>query len=90
MMVRRKRQFIGFGFDPGESAHHFAVIIPEKEDDPVTIDERFEWNDELDFSLTVSRARGAETRASIESLFENVENVVPQNIMISLDRSISK
>jgi hypothetical protein len=40
--------------------------------------------------LTVARARAAETRASIESLFENVENVVPQNIAISLDRSISK
>jgi hypothetical protein len=47
MMVRRKRQFIGFGFDPGESAHHFAVIIPEREKDPVTVEERFEWNDEL-------------------------------------------
>jgi hypothetical protein len=42
------------------------------------------------FSLTVARALGAETRASIGSLFENVENVVPQHIVISLDRSISK
>lgn len=48
MMVRRKRQFIGFGFDPGESSHHFAVIFPESEEDPVTIEERFEWNDELE------------------------------------------
>lgn len=48
MMVRRKRQFIGFGFDPGESAHHFAVIFPEKAEDAVTIEERFEWNDELE------------------------------------------
>jgi hypothetical protein len=47
-------------------------------------------NDMYDFSLTVARARGAETRASIGSLFENVGNVVPQNIAISLDRSISK
>jgi len=45
MMVRRKRRFIGFGFDPGESAHHFVVIMPEKEEEPVTIEERFEWND---------------------------------------------
>jgi hypothetical protein len=44
----------------------------------------------LNFSLTVARARGAETRASIGSLFENVGNVVPQNIAMSLDRSISK
>jgi hypothetical protein len=44
----------------------------------------------FNFSLTVARALGAETRASIGSLFENVENVVPQHIVISLDRSISK
>jgi len=55
MMVRRKRQFIGFGFDPGESAHHFVVVIPEKEDDPVTIEERFEWNDELEAIADAAR-----------------------------------
>lgn len=44
-MVRRKRQFVGFGFDPGESSHHFAVMIPEKEDAQVAIEERFAWND---------------------------------------------
>ena len=47
-------------------------------------------SDIFDFSLTVARARVAETHASIGSLFEDVENVVPQNIAISLDRSISK
>jgi len=41
-MVRRKRQFIGFGFDPGESSHHFAVIPPKDTDAPVLIEERFE------------------------------------------------
>ena len=49
-----------------------------------------EQNLRLGFLLTVARARVAETRASIESLFENVQNVVPQNIAIFLDRSISK
>ncbi len=44
MMVRRKRQFVGFGFDPGESAHHFAVILSER-DEAVAIEERFAWND---------------------------------------------
>lgn len=43
-MVRRKRQFIGFAFDPGESSHHFAVIMPVKDGEPVIIEERFEWN----------------------------------------------
>jgi len=49
-----------------------------------------EGQDHPNFSLTVARARGAETRASIGSLFDNVENVVPQNIAISFDRSNSK
>ena len=48
MMVRRKRQFVGFGFDPGESAHHFAVILPEREEDAVTVEERFAWHDGSD------------------------------------------
>jgi len=55
MMARRKRRFIGFGFDPGESAHHFMVILPEKEEDPVTIEERFEWNDALEAAADVAR-----------------------------------
>jgi len=47
-MARRKRQFIGFGFDPGESSHHFVVIIQEKAEDPVNIEERFEWEGETE------------------------------------------
>lgn len=46
MIAQRKRQFIGFGFDPGESAHHFVVHIPNGEEKPVTIEEHFEWNTE--------------------------------------------
>jgi hypothetical protein len=41
-MVRRKRQFIDFGFDPSESPHHFAVILQKEKDTPVIIEERFE------------------------------------------------
>jgi hypothetical protein len=44
-MVRKRRQFIQFGFDPGESAHHFVVIIPEEEGTSVIIEERFQWNE---------------------------------------------
>lgn len=54
-MVRRKTQFIGFGFDPGESVHHFVVLFPEKDDDPVTIEERFEWNDTLEAVADTAR-----------------------------------
>lgn len=46
MIAQRKRQFIGFGFDPGESAHHFVVHIPNGEENPVIIEEHFEWNTE--------------------------------------------
>jgi hypothetical protein len=46
VIARKKRQFIGFGFDPGESAHHFVVHIPEGEQKPVTVEEHFEWNGE--------------------------------------------
>lgn len=46
MIARKKRQFIGFGFDPGESAHHFVVNISGEEQNPVIIEEQFEWNGE--------------------------------------------
>jgi len=44
VIARKKRQFIGFGFDPGESAHHFVVHLPEGEQKPITVEEHFEWN----------------------------------------------
>jgi len=49
-MVRRKRQFIDFGFDPGESSHHFAVIITDKNQDEIIIEERFEWENEAEIA----------------------------------------
>ena len=67
-----------------ENAHEF--LLTPWSNDPVSDS----GGEAFYFSLTVARALVAETRAGIESLFENVENVVPQNIMISLDRSISK
>jgi hypothetical protein len=49
------------------------------------MDTVFHWSS---FSLTVAGASGAETRVSIGSFFENVINVVPQNMAFSLDRSV--
>jgi hypothetical protein len=46
VIARKKRQFIGFGFDPDESAHHFLVHIPVGKQNHVTIEEHFEWNAE--------------------------------------------
>lgn len=44
--MRKKKRFLGFGFDPGESLHHFAVVIPEDENTAVIIEERFVWGSE--------------------------------------------
>jgi hypothetical protein len=40
--------------------------------------------------LTVPGVSGAETRVNIESLFETIENVVPQNSAFFLDRPVPK
>ena len=42
-MTRKEKMSIDFAFDPKESTHHFAVIIPKKDDSPITIEERFDW-----------------------------------------------
>ncbi|MBN2220524.1 MAG: hypothetical protein JW697_09655, partial [Kosmotogaceae bacterium] len=39
--------------------------------------------------MTVAKVLGAETRASIGSFFENLQNVVPQNMVFFLDRPVS-
>ena len=44
MIATKKRQFIGFGFDPRESVHHFVIRIPNEGQDPIRIEEHFEWN----------------------------------------------
>jgi hypothetical protein len=46
MTARPVRQTIGFGFDPGESPYHFAVVIARAEREAVRIEERFVWGDE--------------------------------------------
>ncbi len=40
MAKRKARNTLGFGFDPTQSPHHFAVIV-ERESGAVTIEERF-------------------------------------------------
>jgi hypothetical protein len=44
-MGKRKEQ-IGFGFDPAESKHHFLVILPKSAASKVLIYERFGWASE--------------------------------------------
>src|SRR6266540_2768763 len=41
--MTRRRTLLGFGFDPGESPYHFAVVLPRAEAGVVLIEERFTW-----------------------------------------------
>ncbi|MFD1040347.1 DUF3780 domain-containing protein [Virgibacillus byunsanensis] len=40
-----KKDYLGFGFLPSESQHHFLVKVPRKTNDPVIIYERFKWHE---------------------------------------------
>ena len=42
------KEYIGFGFYPSESKHHFLVLIPTTGNGRVLIYERFEWGSEDD------------------------------------------
>ena len=42
----RKKDSIGFGFNPLESRHHFLIIIPKTATAKVLIYERFDWDSE--------------------------------------------
>jgi hypothetical protein len=47
MAKRKARNTLGFGFDPMQSPHHFALIV-ERESGAVTIEERFTYGDASD------------------------------------------
>ncbi len=47
MAKRKTRDTLGFGFDPAQSPHHFAVIL-ERGTGSVAIEERFVWGDDHD------------------------------------------
>src|SRR5579859_7159320 len=47
MAKRKARATQGFGFDPTQSPHHFAVVMETARGD-VTIEERFSWGEALD------------------------------------------
>jgi len=47
MAKRKARNTLGFGFDPEQSPHHFAVIVERGEHD-ITIEERFIWDEVSD------------------------------------------
>lgn len=49
MAKRKTRNTQGFGFDPAQSPHHFAVVV-ERGEGGVTIEERFVWGDAEDDS----------------------------------------
>lgn len=43
--MSKKKKYIGFGFNPTESAHHILVAIPDHKDANVVIYERFNWQE---------------------------------------------
>src|SRR5512146_1027759 len=55
MAKRKARNTLGFGFDPTQSPHHFAVIV-EPATGAVTIEERFTWGDVGDNQETAPEA----------------------------------
>ncbi|MFQ5631053.1 MAG: DUF3780 domain-containing protein [bacterium] len=44
-MKSKSAKYLGFGFDPAESVHHFEVIIPANKSEAVYISQHFEWDD---------------------------------------------
>lgn len=45
--MTRKKEAVGFGFDPTEAEHHFVVDIPARgSKDRIRIYERFAWSDD--------------------------------------------
>lgn len=46
-----KRQSLGYGFDFGDSQHHFLVTIGRSTDSKVTVYERFMWQDDVDVQM---------------------------------------
>lgn len=43
--MKAKHTTYGFGVDPMASTNHFYVLIPQKQDEPVQIYERYGWTD---------------------------------------------
>lgn len=48
LKMAKAKEYIGFGFNPVESRHHFLVVIPKGANAKVQIYERFEWGSEED------------------------------------------
>jgi len=59
---RKARSAIGFGFDPAQSPHHFAVIVARGGD--ITIEERFVWGDDPEDD---EAAPAASAKASLDA-----------------------
>ncbi len=49
-----KEKIYGFGYNPTQSANHFYVIIPSKDNQVVQIFERYTWEDAEDQTLSDS------------------------------------
>lgn len=54
-MERRKKETVGFGFEPGGGGYHFVVEIPPRGEGPVTASEHFVYGESVEEAA--SRAR---------------------------------
>ena len=67
--MSKKKDIIGFGFNPSESRHHFLVVIPKTATGKVLIYERFDWG---------SMDENPDKLAAELSLFEPPEQKIDQ------------
>jgi len=71
----KKKDSIGFGFNPSESRHHFLVVIPKTVTANVLIYERFDWdNEDLNPKKPASEKPTLETsRQKIDQRFDRLK-----------------
>ncbi|MCZ7647981.1 MAG: DUF3780 domain-containing protein [Planctomycetota bacterium] len=79
--MAKKKEILGFGFDPGDSQHHFLVHVPSRDDAPVKISEHFDYDEdsvgrrdvELDLNAPGSGLRVVLERLRWEAIAEDAK-----------------
>ena len=51
------QQSCGFGFVPRESEHHFLVVVPRSEMEPIHVYERFRWDSDSEQKLDLGEQK---------------------------------
>lgn len=78
--MAKNKEHIGFGFNPGESKHHFLIIIPKTNNGKVLIYERFEWGSEEENKEMISgRNLFDEPEQKIDQRFDRLKCEISKN-----------